>query len=1049
MRKFTMLLLGLCFVGLFAAKSQTTITGTVTSSEDGTALPGVSVSIKGTTTGTITNVDGVYSLALSSSGQTLVFSYVGMITKEVVTGSSTVVDVILEPEVIGVNEVVVTAFGISRDKKAVTYQTEKVSGEDLMKSKSTRAAEGLVGKVAGLQINVQDNGVNPQSQILLRGLRSVSGNNEALIVIDGSITSSDAFDDLNANDIESVNVLKGASAAALYGSNAANGAIIVTTKKGTKNQEFSIGVSHATTFESISYMPEFQTMYGNGWDGQYNEIENTNWGDRFDGSMRRIGPVFEDGTFQAVPYAPIKDNLKDFYNTGVTLQNTIYATGGDETGRFYLSIGNQDTKGIVPDDTYKRNTFRVNADKHLGKLKLSINSTYMFDETNVVGDQIGDQDRTFYWFILNTQSNIPLTSYSDWQNPNSYGFADNYYNAFYQNPYWAIGTNRDEDQTERLIGNVSASYDILDNISASIRGGVNTTSGSGKNWRAYQDYNPVLQPFHSTVSSFVEETDFQTTTFTGDALLQGDFSLTEDISLKAILGSALYSNKHRDDFIRANNLSIPDFYDISNGTGEKEVYIDQEQKRTIGFFGDFALDYQKMVYLNVTGRQDYTSTLAKGNNGYFYPAVGASVIVTEAIPALQNNRILSFAKITASNATVYNDLDPYRINERYSQNETSPLLPGFPFPFGDINGFFVSKTAVDENIQKEKINSTEIGANLAFLKGRFTFDATYFLTKTSDLITFTTPSAASASQSYLTNIGSLKGSGYEIAAGGTILEISDFKWDLNLNYYSYETVVKEIKEGLDEIAIEDYPGGYGTYAIKDMAFPQLKTVSYVRDPQGRVVVDANSGNPVIGEITPQGKTTPDYIVGLNSSMGYKGFTLAATFDLRGGYVYYSQGSDFMEFTGRSIESVSGDRKDFVWPNSVINVGSDDDPEYVQNTDVEITGGRMAFWKDHYNEIKENYVKDATAFKIRELSLNYTLPNNLISKTKYLKKVNVGLVTRNLLTVLPKGQSRFSDPEFRNTRDNRQANDDPNGIGIGGYITSPPTRTFGFSINVEF
>jgi outer membrane receptor protein involved in Fe transport len=382
---------------------------------------------------------------------------------------------------------------------------------------------------------------------------------------------------------------------------------------------------------------------------------------------------------------------------------------------------------------------------------------------------------------------------------------------------------------------------------------------------------------------------------------------------------------------------------------------------------------------------------------------------------------------------VYNDVAPYQINERYYQSGT--------FPYGSVNGFYKSGTAVDANIKKEKLNSTELGMNLAFFKGRLLFDAAYFSTKTTDLITNTTPSISSGASSYLTNIGELKGSGYEFTLGGAVVKTSDFTWNLSMNIYHYETVVSEIKEGLDEIAIDVYSAGYGTYAIKDEAFPQIKAVSYVRDDRGRIVVDKTSGNPLVGGIEKMGKTTPDIILGLNSSINWKGITLSTTMDYRGGFIYYSQGSDIMEFTGRSMESVSADRKDFVWPNSVVK---NDDGTYTENTNIPITGGKMAFWKDHYNQIKENYVKDASAFKLREVSVSYTLSNDILDKTPF-TKLTVGAVGRNLFTYFPNEQYRFSDPEFRNTR----SSDSSNGIGIGGYLSPPPTRSFGFSVNVEF
>ena len=1038
MRRLTLILFLSVFVGIGSLWAQTkTITGTVTDSEDGQPIPGVSIVVKGTTIGTVTDINGKYSLSVPLDAQTLVFSFIGMTTQEVSIQGKSVIDVGMHTEALGLEEVVVTGFGIKREKRSITYQTAKVNADELNAGQQPRAAQGLVGKVAGLQINIQDNGVNPNTQILLRGMRSISKNNSALIVIDGSIASQGAFNDLNSNDIESINVLKGASAAAIYGAQAANGAIIIETKRGKKNKSFIVGVTNATTFESVAYMPDFQTEHGTGWDGVYSNIENTNWGPRFDGQLRQIGPTFPEGYVletQMVPYAPVKDNLKDFYNTGRTIQSTAYITGGGETGSFYMSFGNQNTNGIIPDDEYRRNTFRVNATKKLGNVELRLNSSYSKDKTDVVGSSIGDQNRTLYWFVLNTPANIPLSSYKDWDNPASYGYADNYYNAYYQNPYWAIGTNRNIDYSERLVANSSLAWDISKNINFTGRVGVNSVSGNGKNWRAYQDYDPDLQPYHSTVSSFVEDSEFQSTTYTGDALLTGNFEFGSSFTLRGILGASTLLYKYRYSRMRANNLSIPDFYDISNGTGQLEGTVDQSEKRTAGFFGDFTFGFGNWIFLNLTGRYDFTSTLPKGDNGYFYPAVGLSVVLTEAIPSLKDNNVLSYAKLTASNSTVYNDLNPYQINERFYQSSA--------FPYGSINGFYQGGTAVDANIKKEKLNSTEVGANLGFLQNRINLDFSYFYTVTTDLITNTTPSLTSGATAFLTNIGELKGSGFELSLGGKIIATRNFTWDMNINYYTYETIVKKIKGDIKEVVVEGHTG-YGIYAVVDEAFPQLKAVSYVRDPQGRVVVDPVSGNPLVGDIKNMGKTTPDYILGLNTTLRYKGLSLAATFDYRGGYVYYSQGSDAMEFTGRSMECVMSDRKDFVWPNSVINTGSSDHPVYVENTNIETTGAIMVFWQNTYNQIKENYVKDATAFKIRELALNYTLPKSLMARTKALSKVTVGFVSRNLFTYLPNEKYIFSDPEFKNNNGNGNA------LGIGGYFTNPPTRSYGFNVNIEF
>ncbi|MCB2195158.1 MAG: SusC/RagA family TonB-linked outer membrane protein [Bacteroidetes bacterium] len=1045
MKKLTIFLAFLLFVG-FTVQAQMQISGTVTGAEDGLSIPGVSVVVKDNLTiGTTTDMDGKYSLTVPSEAEALVFSFVGMKTQEVVIGGRSVIDVQMESEVLQMDEVVVTAIGIKREKREITYQTQKVVDDELTKVAPTRAAQGLAGKVAGMQINVQDNGVNPNSQILLRGVRSITANNEALIVIDGSIATSAAFDDLNPNDIADLSVLKGATAAALYGSQAGNGALIVTTKSGKGADKFTVGINSSYTMEKVAYMPDFQTEYGTGWEGAYNPVENTNWGPRFDGQMRLIGPDFPDDypvEDQIVPYAPVEDNLLDFFQTGNSLQNTVYMTGSTEDSKFYLSFGDQRTSGIVPEDTYERNTLRVNASKKIGKVEVGVNASFLTDETDVVGSTIGDQDRPLYWFILNTSANVPLSEYSDWDNPLSYGYADNYQNAYYQNPYWAIGTNRNMDKTNRLVANVSLSYDVLEWLNFTGRVSANNVWGNGKNWRAAQTYDPDLQPAAGAVSSFVEDYEFKRETYTTDALFTGNFDFYDAFTLKTIVGGSMYSDQQRESEYRGNNLSIPNFYELSNATGSLEgglvggAYVDEYQKRTIGLFGDFTLGYNNYLFLNFSGRNDWTSTLPKDGRSYFYPAVGLSFVATDAFEVLKTGDILTFAKITASNSTVYNDLAPYQVTERFYQENG--------FPYGPQNGFYLGRTTVDESISKEKLNTTEVGLNLGFLNGRIFLDFAWFKTMIQDNIVYTTPSNASGATSYLTNIGELESTGYEFSITGKLINAKDLKWDINLNYFSNETVVNEIKEGLDEVAVYS-TGQFGVYAVVGEAYPQIKTNIYERDPQGRIVVDPVSGHPQTKEgLYNMGKATPDYIMGLSSVLSYKGFSLSGTIDYRTGHVYYEEGSDAMEFTGRSMASVSANRQDFVIPNTVIETSPG---VYVENTNIPVQGGRQSYWTDIYNEVSENYVKDATALKVRELSVNYELPKSILGKTP-LKKVVVGFIARNPWTWLPE-ENRFSDPEFKNQTDRGGNVTGANAIGIGGYMQSPPTKSYGFSLNIEF
>jgi TonB-linked SusC/RagA family outer membrane protein len=1029
MKKLFLLIVLFVFAGVSTLMAQTkAISGTVTSSVEGEgAIPGVSVSVKGTTIGAITDFNGKYSLPnVPQDATTLVFSFVGMRTQDVNIAGRSVVDVILESDLVGLNEVVVTALGIKREKREITYQTQKVDTEELSAAQPTRATSALAGKVAGLQINVQDNSVNPSTQIVLRGFRSISAGNQALVIIDGAISSIAAFDDMNPNDIADISVLKGATAAALYGSKAGNGAIIVSTKKGQEGQRFTVGLNSSYTAEKVAYMPRFQSEYGTGWEGAYDAIENTNWGPRFDGTMRQIGPTWPDGSFQEVPYAPVPNNLLEFYNTGHNFNNTLYLSGSNETSKFYLSAGNQKATGIVPKDTYGRNTFRANASKKVGNVELSVNSSFFTDDMEEVGSTIGDQDRPLYWFLLNTSANIPLTKYKNWLT-DKYSTPSGYYNGYYENPYMCIDTNRDFNNTSRVNGNVQVSWDILDWMNLTARAAVNNVWGNGKNWRKAIKFDTTIKPTGSDISSFVEDSEFQQSEYVNDLLFTTNNNFS-DFSLKTVLGASTYSFNNRSSRIRANNLSIPDFYDISNGTGIPVVSADGSQNRNYGVYGDLNLGYRNFVFLNVSGRNDWTSTLAKGNNNYFYPAAGLSFVITDAVEALKNNNILSFAKVTVSNSTVYNDLGAYQINETYSKHGS--------FPFTDISGFILAGTTVDADIQKEKLNTTEFGLNLGFLKSRFFVDASYFMTKTTNLITNTTPSIASGATAFLTNIGELQSSGFELTLGGTVVHTSNITWDMSLNYSTNESKIISIKPGLTEIALTT-TGQVGVYAVVGEAYPQIKANTYSRDPQGRIIIDPNTGWPETNaELSNLGKSMPDHIIGLNTSLKAFGFSLSTTMDYRTGHVFYAQGSDAMEFTGRSLESVSANRQDFVIPNSVIRVS---DGVFVENTNIPVANGRQSYWTDVYNDVKENYVRDATAFKIRELALNYTLPSSILSSTP-MRKLTVGFIARNLFTLLP-AENSFSDPEFNNTNSNA--------VGIGGYFQSPPTRSFGVNLNIEF
>jgi TonB-linked SusC/RagA family outer membrane protein len=1000
------------------------IEGTITNQQSGEAVVGANVFIQSINKGAATDQNGNFTINdVPYDTYELRMSFIGYKTKTIsitVDQPTVTVNEQLESSVAVLDELVVTAFGIERSKKSTPFQSKQVSSESINEVPSTSPAQGLVGKVAGLTINQGGGNIKPNNSINLRGLRSITRNNEPLVVIDGIKANLNAFRDLNSEDVENVNVLKGATSAALYGSDASNGALVVTTKSGTQGGELQVGIKNTTTFNEVAFVPDFQTKFGTGIDGAYVPYENTNWGPRFDGQVRILGEDFPDGypvENQMVSYDYKEGAIKDFYQTGADVKNTLYFSGGVETGSFYLSLGQNNKTGLVPDDEYQKYTITANGTKQLGDVTLGVNANYFSDTKDVVGNNIGEQGRPLKWHIINTPGNAPLTQYKDYQDPQSYGNPNNYFNRYYDNPYWAIGTHRDLDDTNRLRGNVSAAWNVVDNINVTGRLGINSVNAQGKNFRERQTYED-FRVSNDFLSATVTDSESQYTAVNGNFVAEGKFELTDQIGLDAALGSSVEMIDSRNSSITANNLSVPGFFDISNGTGSPITNVNESQTRTYGFFGKATFDYEDWLFVTATGRQDFTSTLAADDNSYFYPSFGVSAVLTEAVPALEDVSFLTFLKVTANNSTVYSDLGAYETTEVFVQSGAFPLA---------TNGFFLTNTAIDPDIKKEKLNSTEFSLNSAFFGGRLNFDASYYFTNTENLITNISPSVASASTGYLTNIGKLSGSGYEATLGGDVIRSQDFSWNVSANYSHYEQQVDEIQEGTNEIAI-----GGRQFAIKGQVFPTLKTLSYQRDDQGRVIVDRETGEPLTGTVDSQGQTTPKHIIGLNTGVNYKGLRLSGTMTYRTGHVYYATGIDAMEFTGRTVESAASNRNPFVFPNS-----SYEDPnnpgEYIANNSIALAGDR-SFWTGQWNNIKENYVRDASALRLRTLAVNYSLPAQLLSRTNgVVSKVSLGFVGRNLLTFTPTDESRFSDPEF----------------GGGGYFSAQPTRSYGFNVNIEF
>jgi TonB-linked SusC/RagA family outer membrane protein len=1062
MRKLSLLLVLLL---LTAAQllAQRNIVGIVTGSDDGVGIPGVTVLLKGTSNGVLTDVEGKYTISVpkDATGQVLQYSYVGMKTVEVTITALDYYDVVMKSEAAVIEGVVVTAFGINRQAKELGYATATVGGKDLTRAGSTNMVNSLNAKVSGLQINTVNNGVNPDTRITLRGNRHFLASNQALVVLDGVPVSATYLNTINPNDIGSVTVLKGASASALYGNEASNGVLIVTTKKGGTKPE--IKVSNTTTFEKVSYMPDLQTRFGSGsgetpanniggdvpdytfWIGPdrntdpYTSYENQSYGPEFNGQQVILGGVLADGTYQTVPYSAVKNQKKDFFQTGTTIQNDVSYSQGNDKGNFYLSAQNVRTQGTIPDDENHRTTLRAAGGQTYGMFTAQFNVGYTKTKTDVSGGEFF-QGRPVYWNVLNTPAQVPLTSYKDIVN-NKFANNNGYFNAYYPNPYWQLSNSRQQTDVQDILGNIFLSLKPADWIELSFRGGLTSETYEYNSYRAEVTFNEYMttdpwgaghmaagKPLFPGASSNSMSTS---------QILTGDFLVTlqKDITnwtSKLIIGTSGYKNQYESIGVGANSLVIPDFYNISNRVGEPSVGQNTSARNAIGVFGDLTLGYKDFLFVHASARNDWDSRLTENNRSFFYPGVDVSLVLSQLIPSIQaNSSFLSFAKIRGGWAQV----GQISLTNWYS---TLPSYnAGSGFPYGGQAGFVLGTTLSNPDLKPEITSEYEVGFELGFIKNRINLQASAYQSLTSDQ---TIPAEISAATGYVSayiNAGELQTQGIETDLRITpVFDVAGFSWNLTFNYSYNTSKVISIQPGINELAIPQPDGTVrDSYIIVGQQYPALKTDDVYRDPQGHIIVDPVTGYPTKNPAQQIfGHGNPNNLLGITNNWSYKGFSLNVVWDYRSGNIIHNAVGNALDFTGTSWHSAQNGRQSFVIPNSVIQQA---DGSFVENTDVVIRNASRDFWvNSDYHNVGRTYVTSAAFWKLREVALTYQVP---VKSVQWLQALSVSLVGRNLIMIRPVTNT-YTDPEFNTTGGSN------NSIGYTTEDQTPPTRIFGFSIS---
>lgn len=1053
-----LLLIILVLTGWIGVEAQTVqVRGKVTSAEDGSPLPGATVLLKGSTVGTTANMDGNYELEVSGGSGILVFSYVGMKTTEQEIAGRTTIDVALESAATGLEEVVVTALGIRKAEKNLGYAATSVSSDDITASGSRNAMNALQGKVAGINITSSSGQPGSSSRVLLRGFSSLGGNNQPLYVVDGvpinnrligevdingGMDFGNRANDINPEDIESITVLKGASGAALYGSRASNGVIIISTKRGVNQggKGAKIDVASSTTFENPLRLPEMQNDFGQGWyDGtlEANLEENGSWGPRFDGKTRIWGHVV-DNQQQIKPYKALKTNVKDFFETGVTLNNSISITNGNQNASYYLSYGNINADGILPgsNDSYKRNNFSIRGSSKFGKkLDVSGSFNYIRKESSVA---ITGQEQSVMDGLFQTPRDISIVDQKDYKN--KFNDVDNYYTIYAQNPYYVLNEHGTRFNENRMFGNITLDYSWTNWLKTTFRLGSDVSNSTLKSWRAI---TLSERANYNWERGRVRESSYYNSEINTDFMININKTFFDKLELTAVLGHNFNQRESRDQWAQVIGLDIPNFYNLSNSSSTPTVNEETTKRRLVGAYGSLDLTWGGFLNLNVLARNDWSSTLPADNRSFFYPGVSLSFTFSELLGESMR-RIISFGKIRGGIAKTGNDANVYLINSVFAQTQLTDRYRNLNFPLlNNINAFSLSNRIGNKGLQPEITTENEVGADIRFFDARFNVDVTLYDKTITNLIWNATLPTSTGFDRQTLNLGKITNKGIELMVSVVPVRTESFEWRLNWNFTKNKNKLVKLVEGLDQIEVG------GTSSVGFVARPGYPLALYEGSvaettPDGRIVVNTQ-GLPVTSATRQvYGDSEYDYMMGAGTAISFKGLSINVLFDIRKGGLMYSRTAEMMYFTGNGPQTTYNDRQPFIIPNSV-QLDSETG-QYVENT-TPISGFDNTF-NLYYNqtyggtEFGRLFLVDKSFIKLREVSIGYKFPKKLLQNT-FLEEVDISLIGRNLLLWTPSSNT-FIDPESTTFADT-------NGLRAeyGEYGAIPSTRSYGFSVKVSF
>jgi TonB-linked SusC/RagA family outer membrane protein len=1097
MRKFTFLCVILLITGLQGAfAQQKTITGKVTSKEDGTTLPGVTVVVKGTTIGTVTDVYGKYTLTVPAKQDVITFSFVGMKPQDVSIGLQTTIDVVMEADVMNIEGVVITAIGISRETKALGYSVQGVDADQLQKTTNANVLNDLSGKVAGVNVTSASGSAGGASYITIRGASSIGGDNQPLFVVDGvpidnsqnysgnpdagtnNLTEGVAYSnraiDLNPDDIASVTVLKGGAAAALYGLRAANGVVIITTKKGQvntgKTNTYSVNFTTSFSIDKVNKLPKVQKKYGQGLNGEWSGPESTNrysWGPKIDtctytnAGLTPDQDVNGDGIYDwdkngiivskntnpngadVKPY----NNVENFFQTGHTYNNALNISGGNANATYYLSISNLTSSGIVPNNTFNKTTVKIAGETKLSS-KFFTSGSVNYIKSGGVRMQQGSNLSGIMLGLLRTPITFDNSNgYDDPVNtPDAYMFTSgplngqersyrgNYLgNAIYDNPYWSVTKNKFKDDVNRMLGSVQITYMPINWLNITYRLGTDF----------YSDRRKAHYAIHSGQwgAGQVFEDQHYNRDINGDLIINIKKDISKDFKVDFTAGHNMYQTYHQQVYVQGDQLAQVDYYHISNAA-TITARENQNKKRTAAIYGDLGLSYQSWLFLNITGREEWSTTLSKP---FFFPSASLGFVFTE-IGSLKENKVLPFGKLRLSYAIIANDAFTYGTLQYFAPGYYADgWTTGVASPFAYNATYMVDDDISNLDLKPEKTKSFEVGTDLRFIKNRINLDIAYYNNVHQDIILWSPLAGSSGYIEKLINAAKMVDKGIEILATFVPIKTpkSKIEWDITINFTKNTNKVLELAPGVENVGLGGFTGA-DIRAVAGKPYGSIFGTQWVKDGDGKIIInddpsDPNYGRPIMSsEEAFLGTVQPNWTMGITNSLKLYGFDFSFLIDIKKGGKMWNGTKGIMDALGTSAETEN--RGESVVMDGVMgHLDADGNLVSTGQANTISTIKDQSWYKNlggGFGGPTEQNIEKTDWVRLREVNITYTFNPKWFAKS-FFKGIEVFVSGRNLLLWTP---YTGVDPETSlYGADNAQGID---------YFNMPNTRTYTFGLKVQ-